>query len=147
MKKLIIVVVVLVIFCLGVWSNNAKIDQSKEKEIIKKVIVDAYIKGIITKGDADLVKKGWHEDCDIVIFHKGKMRKLPASYWIKRLTAKPGPIETDVQYEFKNIMITGYAAIAVVKVSYKNKPKYMDYMSLYKFPEGWKIATKIYYEY
>ncbi len=147
MKKSIIVVVILVIFCLGVWSNDTKIDPSKEEEKIKKVIVDAYIKGIITKGDVELVKKGWHKDCDIVILSRGKMRKLPASYWVKRLTEKPGPIETDVQYEFKNILITGYAAVAVVKVSYKNKPKYMDYMSLYKFQEGWKIATKIYYEY
>ncbi len=121
-------------------------DSTDQKEI-KKAIITGYIEGIITEGDVNKVRKYWHEDCDIVILRGGRLNKLPAKYWLKRLTQKPDPLETDVKYEIKSINITGYAATVAIKVFYKGKPKYMDYLSLYKFEDGWKIATKIFYEY
>jgi hypothetical protein len=132
-------------FSLGSAENLE--DQSLDEKAIKRVIVDSYIKGVITEGNVELAKKGWHHDCDIVALNQGTLKRFPASYLIKRLTDKPGAIERDVKYEFKKVMVTGYAAVAVIKIYYKGKPKYMDYISLYKFPEGWKIATKIYYTY
>lgn len=118
-----------------------------DRKTIKRVIVEGYIKGIITEGDAGKVAENWHKSCDIVIKKQEGIHKLPASYWYNRLKQKPGPIIKDVKYEFQTIHITGYAAIAVIKVYYRDKPKYMDYISLYKFSDGWKIATKVYYEY
>ncbi len=144
LKKIIlnfVLITLVTIFIFSVLSAS-----EKETEDVKKVIIDAYIKGIITIGDADMVKKGWHEECDIVIFTDGKLRKLPAKFWVDRLTKNPGPITKDATYKFLDVRITDYAAIAVLEVYYSGKHKYTDYMSLYKFSDGWKIVTKIYYE-
>jgi hypothetical protein len=47
--------------------------------------------------------------------------------------------------EFVNIDISGSAACAKIEL-YQNKKKiFTDYLSLYKFSDGWKIVSKIYY--
>jgi hypothetical protein len=40
--------------------------------------------------------------------------------------------------------VTGNAAIAKIEVFKDSRHVYTDYMSLYKFKDGWKIVNKIY---
>ena len=47
--------------------------------------------------------------------------------------------------EFMNIDIEGIAAVAKIKLSKGGKNIYIDYLSLYKFNEGWQIVGKIYH--
>lgn len=117
----------------------------RDQEFIKKVIQEAYVEGIFLKGDAELLKKGWHPECDIVIFDKGGITKLPAKYWIDRLEKNPIPLDPSVTCNFIDVQVTGYAAIAVIEIFSDGKQIYTDYMCLYKFKDGWKIVTKIYY--
>ena len=117
----------------------------KEQELIKKVIKEAYVEGIFLQGNAELLKKGWHPECDIVIFENGGITKLPAKYWIDRLEKTPKPLDPSVTYNFVDVKVTGYAAIAIIEIFSGGKQIYTDYMCLYKFKDGWKIATKIYY--
>ncbi|MGD9994631.1 MAG: nuclear transport factor 2 family protein [Salinivirgaceae bacterium] len=118
---------------------------STEIQNVQQVVVDSYVNGIFLKGDYKLVKKGWHPDCDIVILENGRLKKLPAQYWVDRLKEHPKPLDSNVTYKFIDVKVTGYAAIAIIEIFSKGKPLYTDYMSLYKFKDGWKIATKIYY--
>jgi hypothetical protein len=123
-------------------------DIADEKEAVKKAIVSGYIEGIFLKGDPELVKKGWHEECDIFMLRDKKLQKLPASYWVERLEKKSGPPRPDVKvtYEFEDVRVVGYAALAVVKIFADGKQKYTDFMNLYKFDSGWKIVTKTFYD-
>ncbi|MDA3942627.1 MAG: nuclear transport factor 2 family protein [Bacteroidetes bacterium] len=129
--------------------QNVKRDQEliiqRDQALIKKVIQEAYVEGIFLRGDAELLKKGWHPECDIVIFENGGITKLPAKYWIDRLEKKPIPLDPSVTYNFTDVQVTGYAAIAVIEIFSDGKQIYTDYMCLYKFTDGWKIVTKIYY--
>jgi hypothetical protein len=129
--------------------QNVQRDQEliiqRDQEFIKKVIQEAYVEGIFLQGDAELLKKGWHPECDIVIFEKGGITKLPAKYWIDRLEKNPIPLDPSVTYNFIDVQVTGYAAIAVIEIFSDGKQIYTDYMCLYKFMDGWKIVTKIYY--
>ena len=122
-------------------------DAADEKEAVKETIVSGYIEGIFLKGDPELVKKGWHEDCDIVMYRDKKLQKLPAKFWVDRLEKKPGPPRPGVKvtYEFEDVKVVGNAALAVVKVFADGKQKYTDFMNLYKFDSGWKIVTKTFY--
>lgn len=122
----------------------AKQDEAKE---IKNVIVQSYIEGIFLKGDAALVSKGWHPDCDIVILKDGNLTKLSAKYWVDRFEKKPGPLDKNVTHKITEVKVTGYAAIAIVEVYTSGKHLYTDYMCMYKFKDGWKIVTKIFYHY
>ena len=118
---------------------------STEIQNVQQVIIESYVNGIFLKGDYKLVKKGWHSDCNIVIFENGRLKKLPAQYWVDRLKKHPKPLDPNVTYKFIDVKVTGYAAVAIIEIFSKGKPLYTDYMSLYKFKDGWKIATKIYY--
>jgi len=125
------------------FSGNSA--DSTEIQNVQQVIIESYISGIFLKGDYKLVKKGWHSDCNIEILENGRLKKLPAQYWVDRLKEHPKPLDPNVTYKFIDVKVTGYAAIAIIEIFSKGKPLYTDYMSLYKFKDGWKIATKIYY--
>jgi len=120
---------------------------STEIQNVQQVVIDSYVNGIFLKGDYKLVKKGWHSDCDIVILENGKLKKLPAQYWVDRLKEHPKPLDPNVSYKFIDVNVTGYAAVAIIEIFSNGKPLYTDYMCLYKFKDGWKIVTKIYYAY
>jgi hypothetical protein len=143
----------LVLIVLTIYANAVPIssttksssDDTEEIEIVKKTVVEAYVEGIFLQGNAKLLKKGWHPECDIVIFEKDGITKLPAKYWIDRLEKNPKPLDPNVTYKFIDVKVTGYAAVAIIEIFSNGKQIYTDYMCLYKFKDGWKIATKIYY--
>lgn len=148
-SKLIIAALSLILFTNNLLSEELKrfSEDSSEKKKIENIIVESYIEGIFLKGNADLVKKGWHPECDIVILEKGMLKKLPVTYWVKRFENNPKPLDTNVTFKIKDIKVTDYAAIAIVDIYTKGKHLYTDYMCLYKFNEGWKIVTKIFNQY
>lgn len=116
-----------------------------EKKAIKKAVVDAYIKGVFLKGDASLIKKGIHPDCDVLALDKGSLMKIHAYSYIDRFEKNPGPLHAGTTYKFTDVHVTGYAALAIVEIFQEEKHIYTDYLSLYKFEDGWKLVTKIYY--
>jgi hypothetical protein len=122
-------------------------DVNLEKEAVKKVVMDAYVDGIFIKADPAAVAKGWHPSCDIVVFNNGILSKIPAYNWVSRLERQPKPLDTKARAVFKTIEVSGYAAIAVLELLSGDMPVYTDMMSLYKFEDGWKIVTKIFYSY
>lgn len=145
MKKSIFFIFVFVFtLTVSLFSDNRI---NNDKEAIKNTIVESYIEGVFIKGDAELIKKGFHENCSILIFRNGQLQKIDAKYYVDRFEQNPGAHITDkkVTYEFEDIKVSGYAALAVVKVFYDGKQKYTDYMNLYKFEDGWKIVIKTYY--
>ena len=122
-------------------------EKHDEKVAVRKAIVEGYINGIFLKGDPELVKHGWHMDCDIVIYRKGKLQKVQVSDWINRLEKKSGPPIPNVKitYEIKDVKVVGNAALVVVNIFYDGKLKFTDFMNLYKFQSGWKVATKTFF--
>lgn len=120
--------------------------QQDNVEEIKNVIVQSYIEGIFLKGDAALVSKGWHPECDIVILKNGVLTKLPAKYWVEKFEKNPGPLDPNVTFKFTEVKVTGYAAVAIVEIYTSGRLLYTDYMCMYKLEEGWRIVSKIYYK-
>lgn len=145
MKKVLFFILIFVFIYAVSLSAYNKVNN--EKEAIKKAIVEGYIEGIFTKGNVEMIKKGWHEECEIFVLKNSKLQKVDVKYWLNHFEKNPGALIKDkkVTYEFEDIKVTGYAAVAVVKVFYDGKQKYTDYMNLYKFEEGWKVAAKTFY--
>jgi len=122
--------------------DNVKTD----KEAIKETIANNYIEAAFNKGDAFALKKGMHYDCDILVFEKGSMRKVPAYSYVERLEKNPVPLAAGTTYEFTDIQVTGYAAMAIVEQFRANgNHVYTEYLSLYKFDDGWEIVSRIAY--
>ena len=124
--------------------------QQDEKELIKKVIQTAYVDGLCNNADEEAVLKGFHPGFDLLSTGNGNtMWKLPIYNWID--IAKEGK-EKGNRYSFQNelttvrflfIDITGNVAIAKIEFYEGEEMNFIDYLSLMKFEEGWKIVSKM----
>lgn len=144
MKKLSILLLLVAIATLKLSAQTNDTDQ------IKDVINKAYIEGLHNGGNLDETRKGFHPGFDLLILKNNQMEKLPIYNWIESTEKKrkesptPSPIKTVVN--FVNIDITGTAAVAKIELSREDKLIFTDYISLYKFEEGWRIVGKIYFK-
>ena len=58
----------------------------------------------------------------------------------------PRPAEKSVSLTFEFIDVTGDVALAKVNCFEGGTKTYIDYISLYKYGEEWKIISKIFYK-
>ena len=144
-KHSVVSAVILVFFFIAgpFYTQDAALNS--EEEAIKKVVVDAYITGVFNKGDASLIKKGCHPDCDVLVFSEGNLMKIPVNSYVDRIEQNPGPLMAGTTHEFTFVHVTGYAGLAIVEIFHEGKHIYTDYISLYKFEDGWKLVTKTFY--
>lgn len=142
MKKAIFILVALI--CAGVLAAN-----DVEKKAVMRVVEEAYIKGVHAEPDGEAMRKGFHPDFIMFIYDAGKITKVTRDEWIARIEAAkaksseaPKPV---VKHEFPLVEITGNAAIVKVELHRDGKHVFTDFMSLYKFDDGWKIIGKTFY--
>lgn len=147
MKKTILFSMVILLSFGALFAQD---DQVKEKELIKQIIQTAYVDGLCNNADEEAVKKGIHPGFELLSAGKGNMMwKLPIYNWIE--IAKGGK-EKGNKYSFQNeyttvkflfIDIAGNIAIAKIEFYEGKDLNYIDYLSLIKFEDGWKIVSKI----
>lgn len=122
-----------------------------EKEAIKKVILTAYVDGLQNKGPVSDIEKGFHPGFELLGNKNNELTKFPIYSWIlyhkKKLAENPAPptLEETVTCKYPLIDITGNAAIAKIELYKGGTLIFTDYLSLYKFEEGWQIVSKIYF--
>jgi hypothetical protein len=122
-----------------------------EKEVIKKVIQTAYVDGLQNKGPIADIEKGFHPGFELLGNKNNELTKFPIYSWIlyhkKKLAenANPPTAEEVVTCKFPLIDITGNAAIVKIELYKGGNILFTDYLSLYKFDEGWQIVSKIYF--
>jgi len=127
------------------------VSAQNDEDQIKKVVTTAYIEGIHNHGETADIGKGFHP-CFVLLgigTDSTTVTLLPIYNWIeitkaaKTRAAGVKPPRTDCK--FIMIDITGNAAVAKIELWRADKKIFTDYLSLYKFREGWKIVGKIYY--
>jgi hypothetical protein len=130
-------------------SSGSYAESETEEAAVKKVIEEAYVKGIHIERDIPAIEKGFHPDFDMLIFKNGEIRRFPLADWIgsikKGKEKNPGPPPYEVTSKIPMVDVAGNAAVARVEIFRDSKHIYTDYMSLYKFEDGWKIVRKIYF--
>lgn len=146
MSKIITVIVALFLFSAGLAFHH---HEQEDKTSIEKMIKDAYIDGVHNLGDAQLIRQGFHPEFTMLVFQDGKLLKVSLEQWIERIgegknKASDAPL-IETTYKIRHIDVAGNSAIAAIDVSKGGKHIFTDYMSLYKFEEGWKIVNKIFY--
>jgi len=127
-----------------------KPDMEKEIAAIKTVIQAAYADGIMNKGDIDSIEKGFHPGFAIIGMGNNSLWKYPIYNWIESVSKKKRegkfPPEKIVTFKYPLIDISGTAAIVRVEFFEGENHKYTDFLSLYRFNEGWRIVSKIFFE-
>jgi hypothetical protein len=118
-----------------------------EEAAIKALVQVAYVDGLQNLGDLEKTKAGFHPDFVLLGLRDGALTRLPIAEWIasagkrKADGAKP-PLTT---CKFLSVDVTGSAASVKLELHQNDTRIFTDYLSLYKFPDGWKIVGKIYY--
>jgi len=148
MKKNVISVFLAFLFPVLMFAQE---NQNEEKEAIKTVIQTAYVDGLQNNGDLAKTEQGFHPGFNLLGVSKNNgLTKFPIYSWIEYAKNKQKenpepPAENEkVSCEFVMIDITDKAAIAKIELFKDSKKIFTDYLSLYKFNEGWRIVNKIY---
>ncbi len=147
MKKTILVSLIILLSISALFAQD---EQTKEKDLIKQVIQTAYVDGLCNNADEEAVKKGFHPGFNLLSAGKGNsMWKLPIYNWIE---IAQGGKEKGNKYSFQNefttikflfVDIAGNVAMAKIEFYEGEELKFIDYLSLIKFEDGWKIVGKI----
>lgn len=149
MKKILLVILV-TFSAVSLYSQN----NDAEIEIIKKTILTAYVEGLQNEADIEKIDKGFHPDFELLGIGEGnEMWRLSIKDWkIKVIKRKekgefPKKDENKVSIKFLFVDVTGNAAVAKFEFYIGDKLTYVDYQSLYKFEDGWKIVSKTYHKF
>ena len=145
MKKGILIFL-LILFIGLIYFSNEKVE--REKESIKALIQSGYIDGFFNDGRIGDMKKCFHDG--FVMFRKsgGSLSKSGVEGWYDhvRTQQKNGkyPVKNRVRVKFLHIDVTKNAAMAKIALFRGGERFYTDYLSFYKFPQGWRLVGKIY---
>jgi hypothetical protein len=118
--------------------------QSSDEDQIRQVITSAYIDGLHMNGSRDDIRAGFHPDFVMKVLGDNGVTDVTIEEWIARLPAEGNAPGYEVTARFPQVIVTGTAAVAQVEVMYDGDQVFTDYMSLYRFPEGWRIVAKIF---
>ena len=123
--------------------------ENDEKQAVVKVVEEAYVQGVHANPSGEAMRKGFHADFIMFVYDAGKINKVTRDEWVGRIdgakaqnTKSPRP---QVKADFPLVEITGNAAVVKVELYRDGKHIFSDYLSLYKFDDGWKIVNKIFY--
>lgn len=138
----------LAVFSVAVGSFGQSADA--EKQSIIRVIEDAYMNGIGNVGDPEAVMKGFHPEFNLLGLKDGELWKRPIAEWIamvQKQKAEGGyPPKERVTFKYPMIDVVGSAAIVKIHYYRGSQHVYTDFLSMYKFKDGWKIVGKIFYQ-
>ena len=125
-----------------------------EADQIKNIIQSAYVEGLQNEGDTVKINMGFHHGFDLLIPGKnGELEKYSLSEWKAKIKTNlssgklPRKGEDKISVKFLFVDVTGNAAVAKFEFYVGSKLTFVDYQSLYKFQDGWKIVSKIFYKF
>lgn len=134
--------------CVLAAAGAAAAADSPDQEAVKAVVRSAYVEGVHVKGDPALMRAGFHPDFRMFVLKDGALSTVTLEEWAGRIEKgtreRTGP-PPQVKHEFTMVDVTGDAAVAQVQLYRDGKHVFTDYLSLYRFPTGWKIVGKIFH--
>jgi len=144
MKKTLIAL----LFTLSTSSLFAQ-ELSAEQQAAKQVVTDAYVEGIQNGGSIEAIRKGFHPSFNMLRFMNNEVKPLPIEEWITNIekyrAEKPDPNPVRTEAKFVSVDVTGNTAVVKVELTKEGKLIFTDYLTLFKFTEGWRIVSKVYH--
>jgi ketosteroid isomerase-like protein len=136
-------------FCLAaaVLSSPA-LAADGDRAAVEEVVRTAYVEGVHVKGDPALMRKGFHPDFRMYVLRDGALSVVTLDEWAARIEKgtreRQGPAP-EVKHEFARVDVEGNAAVARVELHRGGKHVFTDFLSLYRFADGWKIVAKTFH--
>ena len=145
MNRRLLIIGVLIAVALAPTALGAQ--GTAEEEAIKGLVQTAYVDGLINLGDLEKTRAGFHPDFVLLGLQDGKLTRLPIADWIAATEKRKaqGQKSPGMTCQILLVDITGSAAVVKLELHRGDVHIFTDYLSLYKFPDGWKIVGKIYF--
>jgi len=140
-----------IVFFVAVLFSITTMAQEKptDKEMILKTIEKAYVQGLQNGKDIENIKKGFHPGFNLLgVDQNNHLTKFPIYTWydvVETGVAAGEKPEVETTAKYPLVDITGNAAVVKVELFREEKMIFTDYLSLYKFEEGWRIVAKVYH--
>ena len=116
-----------------------------DRDEIHTTIERAYIEGVHRQRDGELMRTGFHESFTMYVLRDGQLALVGRDDWIGRIESWKAD-EPELAYEttwrLTQLDVTGDTAVARVEVDRDGELTFTDYLSLYRFADGWKIVAK-----
>lgn len=114
-------------------------------EAVKAVVQSAYVDGVHAKGDVALMRGGFHPSFRMLTLRDGALTPVTLDEWAGRIekgAADRSAPRPEIRAEFTSVDVTKDAAVVRLELYRGGKHAFTDYLSLYRFPDGWKIVSK-----
>lgn len=152
MKKLILpLALIILIGTISAFTTFAVKNYSEEKAI-SEMLERSYIHGAFNELNPEAMAQGFHKDFAIFRSVGDDLSRYEIEDWVKNVENKKNspdfdPAKNIWQHEFEYIDISGESAAVKVQLYKDGKHIFTDYLSLLKFPDGWKVVAKVYTRY
>ena len=125
-------------------STFVSADEAKDA---RAVVEAAYVRGVHASFSAEAMRKGFHPDFRMYTLRDGALSFVTRDEWIARLEkrAAEDTRKPQIQSEYPVVDVTGNTAVVRVELHRDGKHVFTDYLSLYRFADGWKIVAKVFH--
>ena len=116
-----------------------------DTDAVKAVVKSAYVDGVHAKGDVALMRAGFHPTFRMLTLRDGALTPVTLDEWAGRIekgAADRSAPRPEIRHEFTTVDVTGDAAVVRLELYRGGRHAFTDYLSLYRFPDGWKIVSK-----
>ena len=118
-----------------------------EDAAIVAVVDSAYVHGVHIDNDPELMRAGMHDTFVMFVQSDKRINQLTRDAWIERLAASkakadPNAKKPEIKADITVLDRSGKAAVAKVALFRDGKQILTDYISLYRFDDGWKLVAK-----
>lgn len=149
MKRSLPAVLVLLMTAMTAVAGATDAGDAAEDAAIVAAVDRAYVHGVHIDNDPALMRSGMHDSFVMFVQSDKGITQLTRDAWIERLTAPKAPGANAKKPEIKaDITVldrSGKAAVAKVALFRDGKQIFTDYISLYRFDDGWKLVAKTFH--
>lgn len=114
-----------------------------DEEAGVRAALEHYLKGHAT-GDGAHFRLAFHPEAKLIWIKDGKLTTRTSEEYAAGASGKPPADEAQRKRSIESIHVSGNAAAARIRLDYPTVT-FIDYMSLLKIGEEWKIVNKIFY--
>lgn len=115
-----------------------------DKNEIERVITESYLVPVYLRTNLEVIKRGFHDEFTMYVLDRGELSVQSRDEWIesiKKLREQKMEKRT-YAWLFELIDVEEQTALAKIRITENGDLKYVDYLTLYKFKEGWRVVTK-----
>lgn len=111
---------------------------------ITRLLGHEYVDAIFVNRDESAVRRGVHEDFRLFVLTDAGLLVVTLDEWLERLGLDGTPSSRRYEHRVTLLACRQDAALARVDLWEDGRHRYVDFLSLYRFPDGWRIVSKTY---